>query len=278
MQLYALNVDEIISAAIALKGKNYSCLECGSIVRLREGQWRQAHFYHLTRSEKCRLASKGLIHLNLQLYLQKKLSVNETAMEKRFPEINRIADLVWLPQKIVFEIQYSPISREEMCSRTSDYKQLGFAVVWILHEARFNKRRVTAAEAALVDTAHYYTNFNAAGHGIIYDQFSLIRSGQRVFKLPPLPVELSRPAKILSKLSEPLPELAKIRAQSWPLCFEGDLLSLLEQPEDKRSYLCLALKAEAQIKQTSKGLSFLKALWKKFLSGYLNVLETLLKI
>lgn len=204
MQLYALDGENsLVFAPHAIKHRDYFCLECHSIVRRRGGDHRQIHYYHLS-NVSCHLSGKSMVHLQVQSHILKLLPTGEAQMEYRFPTINRIADVVWLPQKLVFEIQCSAITAEEVHARNADYKRLGFDVIWILHDNRYNQRRVTAAEKFLElenSIPHYFTNIDQEGMGFIYDQFSLVRKGMRHIKLDPLPVEMAQPTR-LSKCDE----------------------------------------------------------------------------
>jgi competence protein CoiA len=196
MQLYALDEkDSLVFAQHATKHRDYFCLECHSVVRRRGGDHRQVHYYHLS-SVSCHLSGKSMVHLQVQSRILELLPPGEGQMEYRFPAINRIADVVWLPQKLVFEIQCSAITAEEVQARNADYKGQGFHVVWTLHDNRYNQRRLTAAEKFLGlenSVPHYFTNIDQDGLGFIYDQFSLVRKGMRHVKLDPLPVEMAQP-------------------------------------------------------------------------------------
>lgn len=197
MQLYAFDQKrQVIFARDALRQMDYLCPECSGVVRLRGGIHRQNHFYHLETVRACRQSGKSMEHLNVQLFLLDALPAGECALELRFPEIKRIADSVWMNQKIVFEIQCSPISRQEVEARSQDYQSLGFEVVWILHDKRYNQKRITAAEDFLHDRPHYFTNIDADGIGEIYDQFSQLDGGRRVNKLSPLGVDLTQPKSL----------------------------------------------------------------------------------
>ena len=108
MQLYALDTKgELISAQQAVRQINYECLECQHTVRLRGGPHRRPHFYHVSPSIFCRQHQKGAIHLQLQSYFLHQLPIGDCHLECPFPSIGRIADVAWLSQKIVFEIQCS---------------------------------------------------------------------------------------------------------------------------------------------------------------------------
>lgn len=103
----------------------------------------------------------------------------EVKLELRFPTISRIADAAWEKEKIVFEIQCSPITAEELKSRNQDYKSLGWTPIWIFHEDRYNKRHLTAAEWAVRREAHYFTDIDEEGEGSFYTHFCDVRRGCR---------------------------------------------------------------------------------------------------
>ncbi|CUI15815.1 putative transcription factor [Candidatus Protochlamydia naegleriophila] len=245
MQLYALDEkDEIISAESAQKQRDYRCLECASCVRLRSGSHRKRHFYHLEPNRSCRLHQKGAVHLQLQTYFYRHLPEGDCQLEYRMPAIGRIADVVWFSKKIVFEIQYSPITAEEVNRRNLDYQRLGWTVVWILHERRFNHIRLSAAEHLLRYLPHYFTNMNSQGDGIIYDQFDLIYQGMRRDKMGPLAVDFTQPCPFLIDQKGGLSlERVRRRAEHSPYFFAGDLSDLeLRKRED--SYIQNALQKE----------------------------------
>ena len=228
MQLYALDEQgQLTSARNAKKQIDYCCLECHQTIRLRRGPQRQPHFYHLDPTPFCRQHQKGAIHIQLQSYFFQQLPSCDCQLELSFPSIRRIADVAWFSEKIVFEIQYSPISAEEVLARTRDYRSLGWEVVWILHDHRYNQIRLSAAENALRSSPHFFTNFNRFGEGIIYDQFDLCDHSFRLHRLPPLPVaavQMVRNLKSSVKMNYSLRKLED-RVRDWPLSFEGDLLS-----------------------------------------------------
>lgn len=225
MQLYALDTTGCLtSARQALKHRDYQCLECEQIVHLRGGPHRQPHFYHLEPTPFCRQHQKGPIHLQLQAYFVQQLPAGDCVLEQRFPTIQRIADVAWLSQKIIFEIQYSAITAQEVLQRNQDYQKLGWSVVWILHDHRYNQRRLSAAEMALRSSPHFFSNMNRLGQGIIYDQFDLCVHGLRQERMAPLPIDVSQP-HLYSQEVYPL-QLLTQRANQWNLFFAGDLMSL----------------------------------------------------
>jgi len=226
MQLYALTHTTPISATRAEKRKDYKCPECGATVRLRSGPSKQPHFYHLSAPKHCRQHTKSLEHLQLQLKLVTLLTPLDAQIESPFPSINRIADVAWHSKKIVFEIQCSPISLEEAKERTLDYASLGYQVIWILHDKRFNKKTLSAAESYLRTTPCYFTNSDKTGSGIVYDQFETLSGARRTFKGPPLPLIPTNifPLPTIAAPDLDLPAIILQRLSQWKCYTEGDLL------------------------------------------------------
>lgn len=128
------------------------------------------------------------IHLKLQKELHRRLSGSE--IEKAFPEKGRIADLFW--RDIVFEIQCSPITLEEVQKRIADYRALGYQVVWLLDDRRYNQRRYTHAELFLRTKSCCYF-FRAVGSGwVLYDQEEWCEGRLRLRKNSPEPISLAQ--------------------------------------------------------------------------------------
>lgn len=191
MQFYALDNGHPTLAAFAEKQKRYQCPECGNSVRVRGGPHRQIHFYHVQTTHLCRQHKKTLTHLEIQWLLQSFISQKEVVLEHRFPEIGRIADLYWAKEEIVFEIQCSPISLEEVKNRCHDYESLGITPIWILYDQRFNRRYCSAAEAFLRNRGCYFSD----GKGFFYDQLDLYQGAKRVYQGPRLSVYLNAPQR-----------------------------------------------------------------------------------
>lgn len=257
MQLHALDHQgQVISARRAQRQKNYLCLECGQNVRLRGGPRRQPHFYHVEPILFCRQHQKGAVHLQLQTYFFNQLPPGDCRLEFPFPAIGRIADVAWFSQKIVFEIQCSPISADEAVARNADYQKEGWSVVWIFHDQRYNQVRLSAVESALHSAPHFFTNMDASGSGIIYDQFDLCVRGLRLGRLPPLPIDFKRgisPAPFGRK-SFTL-NLLEHRAKQWPYSFSGDLMSLFLNG-DSSTYLSQAKAKEKEFAPKRTALFF----------------------
>lgn len=249
MQLYALdNENRLVYASNALKQQNYCCLECQQPVRVRKGHHRKTHYFHLTSNQPCRLNGKSMAHLQTQFYIQSMLPSGEARLEWRFESISRIADVVWMSKKIVFEIQCSPMSVLEMENRNRDYAREGFHVIWILHDNRYNQRFLTSLEQRLSGVSFYFTNINAQGKGIVYDQFALIHKQVRKQLLPPLSVDLSTLHVFADReYSHLIPKLITQRKNDWPYFFRGDLTDLAFDVEN--GYIKKVMELERGLKK-----------------------------
>lgn len=265
MQLYALDSErQLTSARGAVRQTNYYCLECQQLVRLRGGVRRRRHFYHLEPTPDCRQHQKGLVHLQLQWHFLQQLPVGDCQLEKPFNAIHRIADVAWLSQKIIFEIQCSPISAEEVIARNRDYQKLGWSVIWILHDRRYNQTRLSAAEMALRSSPHFFSNMDSDGIGIIYDQFDICKNGRRHERLPPLPIDLREPPSTVQEQLYPL-SLLSHRAKYWKYFFKDDLMNLFLQTPDI-PYLQQAMARENSFfsaSQSFTGSRLYARLWQK---------------
>ncbi len=229
MQWVALDGTTSVLASYASKQKNYHCPECRSTLRIRGGPHRQLHFYHLNATPTCRQHKKSQEHLLLQLFLYQSIPLGESQIERPFSSINRIADVAWEAKKMIFEIQCSSISFQEVAERTSDYRSIGYEIIWILHTKRFNRFRMTAAEAHLRKQPCYYSNMDKTGSGIIYDQFEIIQGAKRLYKGAALKVD---PLEIRSypiQAPDDLPLSLRTRWESWTFCVNGDLLDRIQR-------------------------------------------------
>lgn len=199
MQLFALNEsNELVSPLKAIRQKDYTCPECRSRVRVRSGTYRTPHFFHLDEDRECRQNGKSLPHLQTQFRLQQLLP--QIKLERPFPSISRIADAAWEEEKIVFEVQCSPITAEELKARNRDYASVGWTAIWIFHEDRYNKRRLTAAEWAVRQQAHYFTDIDDEGAGNFYAHFAEFFQGTRKRTLARKVVSLTTPTRTRQRL------------------------------------------------------------------------------
>lgn len=167
------------------------------------------------------MKNKSATHAAVQEYLLR-LYGRRAQIEKNFPQIGRIADCAIPETKLIFEIQCSPLSREEARSRIADYGSLGYTLIWILHDSLFNSLRVTDLEIFLERFPHYYTNISASCRGIIYDQYEKRRGRLRFFRSSPFPVDLRTPLTHPFEKSFPN-QLIRFRKQQWAISFAGDL-------------------------------------------------------
>lgn len=271
MQLFARTLSGTrVSLASAEKQRDYFCEECGGVLHIRSGAHRQPHFFHLSPPVSCHQHAKSLPHIQTQLYLQQQLPPGELFLEHRFPHIGRIADAAWIPYQCVFEVQCSPISREEVLSRMSDYAKEGWHVIWLLHERRFNRAKGASRLDPVFQTIpHYFTNIDERGKGYLYDQFAVWKDRWRTHKLHPLPLLFSSPKPFPSFPTPPLHLLQK-RQASWPIFLPGDLFTLSCQTP-LSPYLQAALQNEKHTSQSR----FLRC-WTWLKETYLQLLHSLL--
>lgn len=225
--------DQVVFAHQADKGQDYFCMECKGALRLRGGIHRQKHFYHLQPPRECRQNGKSMEHLQVQCKV-KELLGGDCALELPFPSIGRIADCVWMSKKVVFEVQCSPITQEEVSRRNADYASVGYRTVWLLHDIRFNQLRLSAAELWLRGHPHYFTNIDAAGDGGIYDQYDLAERGRRQRILEPSFINLK---ELYVDVGHDLPDPLRRRHENWLLGFGGDWV---RRAADEETRCCLS--------------------------------------
>lgn len=274
MQLFALNQSgELVAAAHASAREDHLCLECRGKVRLRAGLHRQRHFYHLQLTPGCRLSKKSMEHLQTQVYLQKLIGEATCQLEVPFPDIGRIADVVWTAQRLVFEVQCSPIRAEEVAARNSDYARIGWQVVWLLHTKTFGRERLMSAELLLRNSPCYFTDLNADGEGQIVDCFDMLKSRLRTHVLENLIVDMRSPKRHQNNITLPLARVRQ-RLERNSLYFSGDLVDLtLSQPDD--DYIIRARRLEAQRGHPTPAQWWQHFLWRPYRIVFQHVLETL---
>ena len=173
MQLYAFNANrQKIFASIATPSKDYFCQECGARVRTRKSRRGRAHFFHLFRSPTCRASKKSQEHIAVQNYIQKAIGEDACKQEVYFPKIGRVADLVWEEKAVCFEIQCSPITKQEVEKRCQDYSTIGYFVIWILMDKTFNGPLMSPAERFLETRTHYFVTVEGDMVHLLYDQYA----------------------------------------------------------------------------------------------------------
>lgn len=168
-------------------------------------------------------------HLAIQKAI--KTALPEVILEKSFPEIHRVADVVYPPKKIIYEIQYSPISLKEVQQRNRDYTTLGYRVVWMLHDHHFNNKNLCSAELYLRKNLSYYTSITAYGHGFFYDQLEFFHGNKRIYKGTPHILKNLLPKKLF-KLPYNFPKSLKKKAKKNAFYLSGDLIDTLIQTKN----------------------------------------------
>ena len=250
MQTYAKDKnDNRIFVELADKGTDYFCFECHERVRARGGFLTKLHFYHINPQGMCRHVGKSSEHIAVQCFIQNQLGIESCEQEVYFGKIQRIGDLAWHPRKIIFEIQCSPITADEIDKRNRDYESLGWSVIWILHDKTFNQRRASFSEYWLANHCHYFTNIGHDG-GSIYDLASIISKGKRViFGQQTIDItaiqehSVCNDAYFLQHKRLLLPNFLQKRVESWQYFVRNDFLfqaledisniQILRQKEEK---------------------------------------------
>ena len=229
------------------------------------------HFYHVSENRSCRQSNKSIHHLHFQKEIQKILPPKDSKMEMIFLDILRIADVVWISQKIIFEIQCSRICEWEIKNRTRDYECLGYTVVWILDDRIFNKRKVPPHELCLRRHLSFYAA-KFGPHAFFYDQHEVIKNDKRIYKGRRCKIDLQTPHSMsLFPYTRRLPAQAYYRLRNHSHFFANDLM------DTSRKNLLYAPEKLWKMKLIEKG--YRKYFWKRLLrrlwNAYLQTLETI---
>lgn len=236
MQRYALTCEGTrVFAEEALPQVDYCCPECLGRLRVRQGEIKIAHFFHLEEKRECRWRTRFQTHSTIQEVLVQQLGEESCTRECFFPEISRIADIAYHPLNIVFEIQVSPISEKELMQRTLDYWRKGWHVIWILHIEQFGSKRASAAEEQLQSIPHYFTDIGSQ-RGSLWDEMSFVYRKRRRWFFPmrrvklevALPVVHFSPACFGISPSQSFSSAAawfEHRKACWSCSLSGDILA-----------------------------------------------------
>lgn len=135
-----------------------------------------------------------MLHQSIQNTIAAMIGKEKVMLEYRFDR--RRADIYWPKQKIIFEIQCTPISLVTVRERNQDYEKFGLTVIWILHQKCFNKSFVGPAENYLRSRSAFFTNIFTNHTGMIYDQHEVIHGHRRLHKSSPYPIDISKPEKL----------------------------------------------------------------------------------
>lgn len=266
MSLCAVDDDHLIYASAAESGKIYWCLDCFGPVKKRKRRRGFDHFYHLKASPACRLYSKALDHLVAQKELMRLFPEGELQIERPFLKIARVADACWEKEKIIFEIQCSAMTEKEAEMRVRDYLSLGYDVVWLLDDRRYNKKTLKPAEEFLRTQNTYFLSLKRLE---VYDQFEVLMEGVRVRKGKALILDLckvrKRPETTFVEKCTPR-QILQLRCAR---IFWGDRLSLVLRFPDR-------MEREKRIEE--EALKGRKRSWLQWLIGpYLKWLENFVR-
>lgn len=170
-------------------------------------------------------SSKSFYHIQTQNFLCHFFSKEQILLEAPFPEIKRRADCLLPEKKIVFEVQCSPISMQELSTRNANYAKAGYLTIWILHEKLlYSTKKMSFLLRSLVPFPHYFSCVDTHGKGMIYDRIFKLKQGALVpvspkFSLFPSFRNLKAPL-----FSPSLGPYITVRSQKWPVRLSGDLL------------------------------------------------------
>lgn len=270
MSLCAVDVDHLIYASAAVDGKIYWCLDCFGPVKKRKRGRNFAHFYHLKASPACRLYSKALDHLVAQKELARLFPPGELQIERPFLKIARVADVCWEKEKIIFEIQCSSMTEKEASMRMRDYFSIGYVVVWLLDDRRYNKKNLKPAEAFLRTQNAYFLSFKRME---VYDQFEVLIEERRVRKGKALLLDLFKVRKAPKIEFEERRTPQQILRLQCTRIFYGDRLSLVLRFPDRM----LREKAIEEEALRKKGRAWLEWLKTHLLLPYLKWLEGVIR-
>ncbi|GAD17389.1 competence CoiA family protein [Lentilactobacillus otakiensis DSM 19908 = JCM 15040] len=194
--------NQLINAAelkkVQISKYDLTCPCCHELVIFKHGQYRIPHFSHKTNAICSSFSeNESQAHLEGKLAFKHGLEAmgQVAVLEYNLPEIQQRAD-VYLPnQNLILEYQCSPISFAEMSRRTTNYKQLGIDVLWILGD-----RHLTAAKR--LDGVAKFARFEAKlGFYIIY--YSAKNQQFRIdFQIREIAGKLTSSVRLFETLSE----------------------------------------------------------------------------
>ena len=135
--------------------QDYTCPACGSIVQLRRGQNKRAHFAHQSL-KNCQLfhENESPEHLgNKQALFYWAKKDDEVSLEFPISQCQQIADIL-VRGNLALEIQCSPIRQSILAERSRGYRSHGFKVLWLLGEKLWLKERLTQLQRGFL----YFSN------------------------------------------------------------------------------------------------------------------------
>lgn len=143
--LIAMADSQLVNATELIRQKTIPkqlvCPCCQQPVIYKHGDRRIAHFSHKSNAI-CAGFSEGesQAHLKGKLAFKQQLEKMGQAavLEYHLPTIEQRADVLLPDQQLILEYQCSPISYSDISRRTSNYKSLGYDVLWILGDRHLN--------------------------------------------------------------------------------------------------------------------------------------------
>ena len=206
-------------------------------------------------------------HYYIAQAVKTQLADQEVSVEKRFTQINRIADLVWEPRKVIFEIQCSFIEPQEVTQRIQDYESIGYDVIWLLDDAKFNQTYLTKAEVLIRNRGGKYVHVEKS-YCLFYDQVEQRIGRKMVTKSPYMPIEL--PGMYLRvSAGATLSTIPKSLQGQWKFArhlFPGQALDLFL----KGGLTQLPIQTNSYLPKLKRGVSWVKKVVTFFITYYIH--------
>ena len=139
-----------IALSEVLFGQSYSCPNCQKELKIRNGKQGKKHFYHIpidkTNESKIHLSAKE----GLLFWLKENVPNGNWGAERYIKKIKARPDISGRikGKPVIFEIQHSPLTANELNRRTLKYSELGIYTIWVIPEEEF-KRNPKAYEKYL---------------------------------------------------------------------------------------------------------------------------------
>jgi competence CoiA-like predicted nuclease len=109
------------------------------------------------------------LHKKMQKFLKTEFIDAIVELEKPFSAISRIADVVFVKEKLVVEIQTSLLRISEMLERQEDYRKIGFSVIWLLHNEVFMNKNRPLVTRFFYNKAAFVFSFGPQNRFTFYD-------------------------------------------------------------------------------------------------------------
>lgn len=189
------------------------------------------------------------------------------SVEKRFAHINRIADLVWEQKKVIFEIQCSFIEPKEVIARIKDYESIGYDVIWLLDDVKFNQTYLTKAEVLMRSRGGKYVHVGNSAC-LFYDQVERRIGRKIVDKSPIMPIELTG-LYLRVSAGTTLNAIPKSLQSQWRLArhlFPGQALDLFLK--GKLTYL--PIQTNSYLPKLKRGVRWVKKVLNFFITYYIH--------